>query len=51
MTAVTTPAATLFALHRRSVRVGRAEVLEGAHAGDWIKRLREPGYAAVMERA
>jgi predicted pyridoxine 5'-phosphate oxidase superfamily flavin-nucleotide-binding protein len=38
----------------RQVRLkilGRAEVLEGDPAREWLERLREPGYKAVIERA
>ncbi|QOY85905.1 pyridoxamine 5'-phosphate oxidase family protein [Paludibaculum fermentans] len=31
--------------------LGRAEVFEGEQLVSWIKRLREPGYQAVIERA
>ncbi len=31
--------------------VGRADVLEGEPAQEWIERLRDPGYKAVIERA
>ncbi len=31
--------------------LGRAEVFEGMPASEWIERLREPGYKAVIERA
>ncbi|MCU1336140.1 MAG: pyridoxamine 5-phosphate oxidase-related, FMN-binding [Bryobacterales bacterium] len=31
--------------------LGRAEVFEGEHAREWIERLREPGYKALIERA
>jgi hypothetical protein len=30
--------------------LGRVEILEGEPAVDWIERLREPGYQAVIER-
>jgi predicted pyridoxine 5'-phosphate oxidase superfamily flavin-nucleotide-binding protein len=30
--------------------LGRAEVLEGEPARDWIARLREPGYSTAIER-
>jgi len=30
--------------------LGRVEVIEGEAAVDWINRLREPGYQAVIER-
>src|SRR5262249_11987227 len=30
--------------------LGRVEILEGDAAGEWIERLREPGYRAVIER-
>jgi predicted pyridoxine 5'-phosphate oxidase superfamily flavin-nucleotide-binding protein len=30
--------------------LGHAQILEGASAADWIERLREPGYKAVIER-
>lgn len=30
--------------------LGRVEILEGEAARDWIERLREPGYKAVIER-
>jgi uncharacterized protein len=30
--------------------LGRAEILEGDPAREWIERLREPGYKAVIER-
>jgi uncharacterized protein len=29
---------------------GRTEVLDGERAREWIERLREPGYKAVIER-
>lgn len=38
----------------RQVRLkilGRAEVFEGERAREWIERLTEPGYKAVIERA
>jgi len=35
----------------RRVILGRAEVLEGDPAREWLERLREPGYKAVIERA
>jgi hypothetical protein len=28
----------------------RAEIFEGEQAGEWIERLREPGYKATIER-
>jgi predicted pyridoxine 5'-phosphate oxidase superfamily flavin-nucleotide-binding protein len=31
--------------------LGRAEIFEGEAAREWIERLREPGYKAVIERA
>ncbi len=31
--------------------LGRAEVFEGERAKEWMERLREPGYKAVIERA
>jgi uncharacterized protein len=31
--------------------LGRTEVLEGERGREWIERLREPGYKAVIERA
>jgi predicted pyridoxine 5'-phosphate oxidase superfamily flavin-nucleotide-binding protein len=31
--------------------LGRAEILEGETAREWIERLREPGYQATIERA
>jgi len=31
--------------------LGRAEVFEGERGREWIERLREPGYMAVIERA
>jgi predicted pyridoxine 5'-phosphate oxidase superfamily flavin-nucleotide-binding protein len=30
--------------------LGRAEVFEGEQASEWIERLRDPGYKAVIER-
>jgi uncharacterized protein len=30
--------------------LGRAEILEGEKATEWIERLRDPGYKAVIER-
>jgi predicted pyridoxine 5'-phosphate oxidase superfamily flavin-nucleotide-binding protein len=30
--------------------LGRAEILEGEQAKEWIERLRDPGYKAVIER-
>jgi len=30
--------------------LGRAEIFEGEAAREWIERLREPGYKAVIER-
>jgi len=30
--------------------LGRAEVFEGDRANEWIERLRDPGYKAVIER-
>jgi len=30
--------------------LGRAQILDGEAAHDWIERLREPGYRAVVER-
>ena len=30
--------------------LGRAEILEGEHAREWIERVRDPGYKAVIER-
>ena len=30
--------------------LGRAEVFEGEQASEWIERLRDPGYRAVIER-
>jgi uncharacterized protein len=30
--------------------LGRAEIFEGDEARDWVKKLREPGYKAVVER-
>jgi len=30
--------------------LGRTEILEGEPAREWIERLREPGYKAVIER-
>jgi predicted pyridoxine 5'-phosphate oxidase superfamily flavin-nucleotide-binding protein len=30
--------------------LGRVEIFEGEAARDWIERLREPGYKAVIER-
>jgi len=30
--------------------LGRAEILEGEKAKEWIERLRDPGYKAVIER-
>jgi predicted pyridoxine 5'-phosphate oxidase superfamily flavin-nucleotide-binding protein len=31
--------------------LGRAQILEGDQSREWIERLREPGYKAVVERA
>lgn len=31
--------------------LGRAQILEGDEAKDWVMRLRDPGYQAVTERA
>ena len=31
--------------------LGRAEVFEGEQRREWLERLREPGYKAVIERA
>jgi predicted pyridoxine 5'-phosphate oxidase superfamily flavin-nucleotide-binding protein len=31
--------------------LGRTEVFEGERAREWLERLREPGYKAVIERA
>jgi uncharacterized protein len=31
--------------------LGRAEILEGKPAREWIEKTREPGYPAVIERA
>jgi hypothetical protein len=31
--------------------LGRAEIFEDAQAREWIERLREPSYKAVIERA
>jgi predicted pyridoxine 5'-phosphate oxidase superfamily flavin-nucleotide-binding protein len=31
--------------------LGRVEIFEGAQAEPWLRRLREPGYQAVVERA
>jgi predicted pyridoxine 5'-phosphate oxidase superfamily flavin-nucleotide-binding protein len=31
--------------------LGRAEIFEGEQAREWMERLREPGYKAVVERA
>jgi predicted pyridoxine 5'-phosphate oxidase superfamily flavin-nucleotide-binding protein len=31
--------------------LGRTEVFEGERAREWMERLREPGYKAVIERA
>jgi predicted pyridoxine 5'-phosphate oxidase superfamily flavin-nucleotide-binding protein len=30
--------------------LGRTEILEGEHAKEWIERVRDPGYKAVIER-
>jgi predicted pyridoxine 5'-phosphate oxidase superfamily flavin-nucleotide-binding protein len=30
--------------------LGRADVLEGEQASEWIERLRDPGYKSVIER-
>ena len=30
--------------------LGRAEILEGGDAREWIERVRDPGYKAVIER-
>jgi uncharacterized protein len=30
--------------------LGRAEILEGERAREWIERVRDPGYQAVIER-
>jgi predicted pyridoxine 5'-phosphate oxidase superfamily flavin-nucleotide-binding protein len=30
--------------------LGRAKILEGAEAKDWIERLRDPGYKTTIER-
>jgi hypothetical protein len=30
--------------------LGRTEILEGEHAKEWIERVRDPGYNAVIER-
>jgi len=30
--------------------LGHAEIFEGARAGEWIERVREPSYKAIVER-
>lgn len=30
--------------------LGRAEILEGEKAKEWLERVRDPGYKAVIER-
>ncbi len=37
--------------HQARLKIlGRAEILEGEQSRDWMERLREPGYKAVIER-
>jgi len=37
--------------HQARLKIlGRAEILEGARAGEWIERVRDAGYKAAIER-
>jgi predicted pyridoxine 5'-phosphate oxidase superfamily flavin-nucleotide-binding protein len=37
--------------HQARLKIlGRAEILEGERAGQWIERVRDPGYKAAIER-
>ncbi|HYP13873.1 MAG TPA: pyridoxamine 5'-phosphate oxidase family protein [Bryobacteraceae bacterium] len=40
-----------YAFQARLKLLGRAEIFSGEAAREWIERLREPGYQAVIERA